>query len=625
MKRIFFSQRSKVIAHDVVAISAAWLLALAARFNFSMPPEAHLSVALNALPLVLLVQALVARHFRLYRGLWRFASLQDLWNIVRAAVLGVVGIGLSLFVANRLEGIPRSMLILYPVFLVLLLGGPRLFYRLWKDHALDLRRLDAGPRALIIGAGSGGEDLLRDMRRTGNYDPVGFLDDNPSLLKQRIHGVPVIGAVEELPALAARHQVELILIAIPSATNETMQRIVKLCAQTGVPFRTLPRLAEVATGRQNSNALREVLIDDLLGRASVELDWQVVQGALAGKVVLVTGGGGSIGAELCRQIARLGITKLIIFERAEHHLYLIEQEFQQHFGHIDSAFVLGDVCDEVALAHAFATFKPQIVFHAAAYKHVPIVEGHVREGARNNVIGTANVAAQAVKFRCETFVLISTDKAVRPSSVMGATKRFAELLCQAQDQHRGTRFITVRFGNVLGSAGSVIPLFKRQIEAGGPVTITHPDATRFFMTISEACQLILQAAANGRGGEIFVLDMGDPVNITELARQLIHLTGTSAEREIEIVYTGLRPGEKLNEELFRDDENLSATRHKKILLAAPSQVDSAQVDAHYQQLVRACDAFEETEIRRALAVAVPELGEMETEIAGQVVKIVRSQ
>jgi FlaA1/EpsC-like NDP-sugar epimerase len=603
------SVRSIVISHDLLMIALAWVVALCARFNFSWPPPEFLAANLQALPVVVIVQGALAWYFRLYRGLWRFASLQDLWNIVRSAVIGAFAVALALFVVTRLERIPRSVLMLYPMFLVFLLGGPRLLYRLAKDRSLNLDNIRNGERILIVGAGTGGEMLVRDILRDGNYVPVGFVDDRAGLARMRIHGIPVLGAVERLPDLVQRYQVDRIFIAIPSATNAQMQRIVGFCERAGCPFRTLPRLQDLVSGRVGLREVREVAIDDLLGRSAVQLDWAGIQRQLLGQTVLVTGGGGSIGSELCRQAARLGVASLVIYERSEYHLYRVERELRQAFPHLTLHALLGDVCDAVALEHAFATHQPKLVFHAAAYKHVPIVEAQIREGVRNNILGTHNVVEAADRHGCEALVLISTDKAVRPSSVMGATKRFAELLCERKNLQSRTRFVTVRFGNVLGSAGSVVPLFREQIRNGGPITVTHPEATRYFMTIPEACQLILQAVAVGSGGDIFVLDMGEPVNINYLAEQMIRLSGRVPGEDIRIVYTGLRPGEKLSEELFHAEENLQPTPHPKLLLAAHTRLDAARIGELYAQLMQACDAFDEKRIRECLTEAVPELSD----------------
>jgi len=594
------SNRTQVILHDLAAIVIAWMLAFTARFNFELPPPLYIHAGLQALPLVIVVQALVARHFGLYKGLWRFASLPDLWNIIRAVVLGALVIGVGLFVISRLEGIPRSVLVLYPVFLTLLLGGPRLAYRLWKDHTLSLRNITGSERVLVLGAGSGGEKIIREMLQGGDYVPIGLVDDNPALTKSRIHGVSVLGTVRELPALARRHDVDLLIIAVPSATSAEMQHLVEWCEKAGRPFRTLPRARDLVAGRVALDAMRNVAIEDLLSRDTVSFDWRTIQQVLAGKAVLVTGGGGSIGAELCRQVARLGVSRLVVLDQSEYGLFQIERELRGTFPHVDLACVLGDVGDQAFVAGVFERYKPRVVFHAAAYKHVPILEQQVRAAVLNNIVGTHVVADVALAQGCEAFVLISTDKAVKPSSIMGASKRFTELLCETKSRQAATRFITVRFGNVLGSAGSVVPLFKRQIEAGGPVTVTHPDATRYFMTIPEACQLILQAATAGRGGEIFVLDMGQPVNITYLAEQLIRLSGRVPGRDIAIVYTGLRPGEKLQEELFHADENLTPTPHPKLLLAQHTPRSGIEIKAIYDALVAACERRDEDAMRALL-------------------------
>ena len=604
---MLISTRSKVVLHDLVAIAVAWSLALFARFNFEIPPENYFDAALAAFPVVLVVQGAIARYFGLYKGLWRFASLPDLWNIIRAAALGSLAIALTLFVNNRLTDIPRSLLILYPFFLVFLLGGPRLAYRLWKDHSLSLRNISGGQRVIIIGAGTGGEMIVRDMLRDGSYVPVGLVDDDPSLLKVRIHGVPVLGAVSNLPSIASRYDADSLIIAVPSASNAEMQRIVAKCEQSQLPFRTLPQIQDIVSGKVGLQEVRDVSIDDLLGRDKVELDWQVIQSSLVGKAVLVTGGGGSIGAELCRQVARLGASKLVIFDHSEFNLYNIEREIRETHPHLPLHCMLGDVCDRAALNRLFTTYAPRLIFHAAAYKHVPMLETQAREAVRNNIVGTNEVIEAAQRHSSEALVLISTDKAVRPTSIMGATKRFAELICESRSRHSTTRFITVRFGNVLGSTGSVVPLFRQQIRAGGPVTVTHPEATRYFMTIPEACQLILQACAIGEGGEIFVLNMGDSINIAYLAEQMIRLSGHTPGTDIPIAFTGLRPGEKLHEELFHVEEDLAGTSHDKLLLAAHSLVDSGRVEALYESLAHACEIYDEDAIRRLLIEAVPEL------------------
>jgi len=600
------SPRIKIIAHDLLQIALAWMLAWLARFNFDLPPQPFLDSSLNALPVVIVTQAAIAWYFGLYRGLWRFASLPDLSNILRAAGLGALLAAIVLFLVNRLDATPRSVLILYPVFLVFLLGGPRLLYRIWKDHALHLQTNADAQRVIVVGGGNGGEMLIRDMLREGNYIPVGLVDDNAQLQRSNIHGVPVLGQIAELSRIVQRREVDLLVIAIPSANSEQMRRIVESCEATGRPFRTLPQLDDLLSGRSGISTLREVSLEDLLGRDKVELEWQAIQSSISGETVLVSGGGGSIGSELCRQIATLGVARLVVLDNSEHNLYVIEKELRRSSPGLRVECLLADVRDGVAIERAFSTFTPSLVFHAAAYKHVPILQTQIREAVAVNVLGTLEMMNCADRYGCSSFVLISTDKAVRPSSVMGATKRLAELVCEARYPHSDTKFITVRFGNVLGSGGSVVPLFREQIAAGGPLTVTHADATRYFMTIPEACQLIMQAGAVGSGGEIFVLDMGEPVNITYLAEQLIRLSGHTPGLDIEIVYTGLRPGEKLSEELFRDDEHLDPTSHDKLLLAQHVHNDRNHIEQLLSDLRSSVDAFDEESITALLSQAVPE-------------------
>ena len=606
MRRIRISPRTAVVIHDLMMVALAWELAWLVRFNLSF---AHVEWEPNlaSLALVLITQAFILWPIGLYRGLWRFASLPDLWNIVRAAATGTILSILVLFLILRLEGIPRSVLLMYPLFLVFLLGGPRLGYRLWKDRALNLKALQGGRRVLVIGAGSAGEALVRDMRRDGLYCPVGFIDDQRRLWHTQIHGVPVLGGLDRLAEIARTQDAEIIVIAAPSASNAQMQRMVEACERTGKPLRTLPRLVDVMNGEVSVKALRDVSIDDLLGRDKVRLDWQVIQAGVTGKVVMVSGGGGSIGAELCRQIARLGPNALVVYERNEYNLFQIEMELRQQFPKLGLHAILGDIGDEVAIDRAFAAFNPQVVFHAAAYKHVPMLQYQAREAVRNNVIGTVTLSRSAIRNGCERFVLISTDKAVNPSSVMGATKRLAEMCCEALNGTGATRFITVRFGNVLGSAGSVVPLFQEQIRRGGPVTVTHPEMTRYFMTIPEAAQLILQAAGIGAGGEIFVLDMGEPVRITYLAEQLIRLSGRVPGDDIRIEFTGTRPGERLHEELFHQDERLEQTTHHKIMLARHRRAEWSVLERALVEIRDGCERFDEGRLNEILNRLVPEM------------------
>jgi FlaA1/EpsC-like NDP-sugar epimerase len=415
--------------------------------------------------------------------------------------------------------------------------------------------------------------------------------------------------------------VELILLAVPSARSRQMRDLVELCESTGIPFRTLPCMKDLVAGRVSVNTLREVSIEDLLGRDPVRLDQQAIQAELSGRCVLISGGGGSIGTELCRQVARLKPARLVLLDNCEFNLFRVENELRQNFPDTRIHAALGDVADEAAVEHLFKTQRPDIVYHAAAYKHVPILESRVREAIRNNVFGTRTMALAADRHHCDAFVLISTDKAVNPANIMGASKRIAEIFCQNLDHHSSTRFITVRFGNVLGSDGSVVPLFKAQIMAGGPVTVTHPEMMRYFMTIPEACQLILQAECMGKGGEIFVLDMGDPVSITYLAEQMIRLSGNEPGGDIEIVYTGLRPGEKLFEELFHEKEKLEGTGHEKILLSRHRKIDWQLLNGVIARMESACETYDENTLLSSINDLVPELHHIEKALPGNVVHI----
>jgi FlaA1/EpsC-like NDP-sugar epimerase len=597
--------RTTAMIHDLLVIPVAWFTAYWLRFNLENIPEGYWQTALMLLPITLIVQGASFWYFGLYRGIWRFASVPDLIRITKAVAAGVAASAVAIFLITRLEGVPRSVFVLDAVLLVLLLGGPRFLYRWLKDRHLYATE---GQRALIVGAGKAGEMLVRELLRdvSSPYRPIGFVDDAARKRGMEIHGIPVLGACADIPALVAEHAPDLLLIALPSANSRQLRRIVELCEATGLPFRTLPRMQDLVSGRAGLKDLRDVTIDDLLGREAVRLDWQQITHGIRDRTVLVTGGGGSIGSELCRQVARLEPARVVILERSEFNLFEIERELRRHHPHLALEAVLGDVCDARTVESVMRRFEPSIVFHAAAYKHVPMLESQSRAGAHNNILGTRVVAAAADRHGCETFVLISTDKAVNPGNVMGATKRVAEMICQHLASRSKTHFITVRFGNVLGSSGSVVPLFREQIARGGPVTVTHPEVTRYFMTIPEACQLILQAAAIGKGGEIFVLDMGEPVRIAYLAEQMVRLSGRQPGEEIEIVYSGLRPGEKLHEELFHSRERLTDTSHPKILLAASRPVDGERLEQALSTLERACQEGDEARVGDILRELVPE-------------------
>jgi FlaA1/EpsC-like NDP-sugar epimerase len=591
--------------HDLLMVPLAWLGSYWLRFNLDGIPDEFWRQALLMLPVVMVVQGSMFWYFGLYRGVWRFASMPDLARILKASLTGVAVVAVAIFIITRLQLVPRSVFVLDAILLVLLLGSPRFVYRWIKDRRLYGQEVK---NVLIVGAGQAGEMLVRDLLRDSlhAYRPVAFVDDDPKKFGKDVHGIRVASACDAIPELVKNLTVQLIVIALPSANSRQMQRVVELCEATGISFRVLPHMKDLVTGQVSLKELREVKIDDLLGRESVSLDWAAITRGVQDKTILVTGGGGSIGSELCRQVARLKPAHLVIFEQSEFNLYSIELELKRTFPDLKLTVLLGDIYDTVAVEQMLRAHRPTVILHAAAYKHVPMLEHQLRAAVKNNVLGTRNLASLAERYGCATFVMISTDKAVNPANIMGMTKRVAEIYCQNLSSRSSTHFITVRFGNVLGSAGSVIPLFQKQIASGGPVTVTHAEITRYFMTIPEAAQLILQAGTMGKGGEIFVLDMGEPVKIAYLADQLIRLSGKKPGEDIEIVYTGLRPGEKLYEELFHESEKLTGTKHPKILLANSRSMDFTQLEQVLDKLTLACGSDDERQIYGLLSELVPE-------------------
>jgi len=558
--------RWRVIVHDMIWVPIAWLLAYWLRYNLESIPEIFLNTCLQLLPFVFIVQLSVNFIIGLHRGEWRFASLPDLTQIVKAVLFGTACTVLVAFVVTRLHSVPRSVFVFYAAGLLGGMGGSRILYRLIKDRHFSK---NTGRKTIIIGAGAAGEQLVRDLKRqySEHYNVIAFLDDDEKKIGRELHGVPVSASPDVVGETVGKWGVELALIAVPSANDDEMQRLVGLCRKAGLEYKTLPSVHELVKGNVGLTDLRKVQIEDLLGRDPVSLDWHRIKSDLKDKSILVTGAGGSIGSELARQLAALQPKRLILLDQSEYSLYAIESELLERFPELNIIPALGDIVDELAVREVFEVFKPQLVFHAAAYKHVPLLEGQVREAVKNNVIGTQTVADISLEFDVEKFVLISTDKAVNPSSLMGTCKRTAEIYIQMLAAKSEGKFMTVRFGNVLGSAGSVVPRFQKQIQKGGPITVTHPDMTRYFMTITEASQLILEASVVGLDGHIYVLDMGEPIRIVELAEQMINLSGKRVDQDIKIEFTGLRPGEKLEEELFHSDENVTDTKHEKLLLA----------------------------------------------------------
>ncbi|HEY6281864.1 MAG TPA: nucleoside-diphosphate sugar epimerase/dehydratase [Burkholderiales bacterium] len=593
-------------AHDLVAAVAAWCLAYWLRFNLDIE-EPYLQSMTQTLPWVVISQALIFLWFGLYRGIWRYASLPDLKRILLAVVLAAMVIPLVLFMLRIPAVVPRSVLVLDPILLFLIMCGSRIAYRSWKEHRMySLANLQAKP-VIVLGAGDAAAGLVKDLNRSHEWRVVGFLDDNLETRGKLLHGVKVLGQIDDLADHAQKMQIQHAIIAMPSASHAARRRAMNVCVNAGVKALTVPSFDDLLSGKVTVSQIRHVELDDLLGRDPVVLDSAGLKELFAGKTILVTGAGGSIGSELCRQIARFKPQRLILFDLNEYALYSIEQEFQSGFPDTTIACAIGDIKNRARVDQVLAQYRPSVVFHAAAYKHVPLMEEqNAWEAVLNNALGTYVLAQAAVEHRIEKFVLVSTDKAVNPTNVMGASKRLAEMLCQALQQSSHTRFVMVRFGNVLGSTGSVIPKFREQIEKGGPVTVTHPDIMRYFMSIPEAAQLVLQSAVMGKGGEIFVMDMGEPVKIADLAKDLIHLSGFS-EEEIKIVYTGLRPGEKLYEELLADEENTLPTPHPKLRIAKARPVEAQWLNSVLTWITQP-QPLNGDQVKQDLSKWVPEYG-----------------
>jgi len=564
--------------HDVLAAGLAWCAAYWLRFNLDIP-EDYLREMLGQLPYILGVHLAIFWLLGLYRGLWRYASLSDLQRILVAVGIGALAVPALLTLLGYGALVPRSVYVIAPLLLAGVMSGSRLAYRAWKEKRVIA--LVAHPEAspvLVLGAGDAAVMLLKELAGSSQWRVLGLLDDDPRKRGGEIERVKVLGPVERVAEIAERHGVTQAIIAMPGATHELRKRAVDLATAAGLSVMTVPALSDIISGKVSVSALRNIELDDLLGRDPVELDIPGLRAFLKGRTVLVTGAGGSIGSELCRQIARFQPARVVLFEQSELALYRIEREFLEANAGVEVVAAIGDAKNTPRVQALFAQWRPEVVFHAAAYKHVPLMESaNALQAVQNNVLGTLAVARAAIAAGTGKFVLISTDKAVNPSSVMGASKRLAELVCQALRSEAGaTQFVIVRFGNVLGSTGSVVPLFREQIARGGPVTVTDPEMRRYFMSIPEATQLVLQAGHMGREGEIYVLDMGEEVKIVDLARQMIRLSGL-AEGDIRIEFTGLRPGEKLYEEPLADAEHSLPTPHPKLRIARARPPESERL------------------------------------------------
>jgi FlaA1/EpsC-like NDP-sugar epimerase len=566
----------------------------------------------------LIVKLPVFGFFKQYRGWWRYVGISDLLGIFGASLVSTFIIVVLWFLVGNIPAVrislplglerPAEGVCIADMFAtVFMLGGLRIIIRLYFE---EFRTAEAGrlKRFLIVGAGNAGEALLREILRmpVTQYDVVGFIDDDNAKKSTHIHGIPVLGTVEQLPQICEERKIEEIAIAMPSASPQQLRRVIQVCEGTKIRFRTVPSITDIASGKLRVSQIRDVDINDLLGREAVKLDMDLIEAFAKNKTILVTGAGGSIGSEMCRQLCNFNPRLLVLVEQVENPLFYIERELLKKFAGVNIKAIICNITDKVRVEKVFEEYKPQIVIHAAAHKHVPLMELNAGEAVKNNILGTQIVADVADNHGVANFVMISTDKAVNPTSIMGSSKRIAEMYIQDLSRTSKTHFVTVRFGNVLGSDGSVVPIFKKQIAEGGPVTVTHSEMKRYFMTVPEASQLVLQAASMGKGGEIFVLDMGEPVKIVDLARELITLSGFRPGEDIEMIFTGPRPGEKLFEELSIEGEDMQRTRHPKISIWKNIPMDRERLRAGISELVTIAKSQTHSEIVRKINELVPE-------------------
>jgi FlaA1/EpsC-like NDP-sugar epimerase len=601
-----------ILTHGII-FTVSYALAFALRFDFSIPIS-HFSLLIISLPMVLLAKLVIFEFFDLYQGWWRYSSMKDLIHIVQASVISALAVMATGHLLFFRMGFPRSISIIDFFMTVGLVGGSRFVVRAVRERQvqgffLAPKIIGEAVRVLIIGAGDAGETLVRELQKHPemNHEVVGFLDDSPYKQKTRLHGYPVLGLIEEVKKFSELYQVNEIFIAMPAATGNQMKRVVSLCEGTGCKIKTIPGIDRLIDGRVTVSMLRQVEIEDLLGRAPVVLDKTAIGLYLNGKKVLVTGAAGSIGSEICRQLLEYNPAELILVDQWENGIFEMGRELKTRYQAGAISYFIGDIRDRERMRAIFCEKRPDVVFHAAAYKHVPLMEENPGEAIKNNVLGTKLLCDLCEELGCvDRFVMISTDKAVHPASVMGASKRIAGRYVQYLARTARAKFITVRFGNVLGSAGSVIPIFKKQIASGGPVTVTHPDMMRYFMTIPEASQLVLQAGAMGRGGEIFVLDMGEPVHILDLATSLIKLSGLRPHDDIKIEFTGIRPGEKLFEELRLDSEEMLVTTHPKVFVHTAADSYPRDFSAKIETIIGIADTASLQEIKEKISELVPE-------------------
>lgn len=595
--RLFF-----VIAFYSVLVTLSYLLSFFLRFN---SPVSYVSFILKTLPVLIVIKILIFYYFGLFHSSLRYASIFDLWQIIKANIAASAGFLIIVVFAYRMEGCPRSIFILDWGICLILTGGFKLSGRLIRERS-SFTLKSRSKRAIIVGAGEAGIMVLRECRANPDMDIniVGFIDDDAGKWNLNIQGVKVLGGRDKIPKAADKYQIDEIIIAIPSAGGKTIRDILEYCQIKGVKIKIVPGMRGFLNGDLKIK-LRDIQPEDLLGRETVKIDESEVRSYLKGKRVLITGAAGSIGSELCRQAAKFSPHSLTLVDYNENDMYFLYREFKQKYPGLPLNLVIGDVKDIGLLKRIFSKFKPQIVFHAAAFKHVPLMEEIPSSAIKNNVISTRNLVYASDHYKVERFVFISTDKAVNPTSVMGATKRIGEMIVQAKAKRSRTKFMAVRFGNVLGSKGSVIPIFKKQIEEGVPVSVTHPEARRYFMSTKEAVLLVLQAGAIGRGGEIFILDMGEQIKIVDLARDLITLYGLKAGRDIDIEFVGLRPGEKLYEEMFLNIEKDKATKHNKIYITQPNNFDPRALMMQVKILERLANMMDDEKILCKIKEFIP--------------------
>lgn len=594
-----------LIIIDIFLINLAFYLAFYLRFDGILPPE-YFPKYLDNILAITVIKISVFYYFKLYKSLWEYASIEELVQIVVAAVVANAAILSYLFIKQI--HLPRSIYILVTMIDVMLIGGVRFSYRaLRRVNNGDFKISSNKKRVMIIGAGDAGAMVIKELKnhKDLNSRPVAVIDDDEKKEGQRINGVPVLGQRWDIVSVARKKKIDEIIIAMPSANKKDIREIVEECKRTKCKLKILPGVFELIDGKVTINDIRDVQIEDLLGREQVKLNIEEISGYLKNKKVLVTGGGGSIGSELCRQIAKFKPSELIILDIYENNAYDLQNELKRKYKDLNLKVVIASIRERGRIDEVMDKLKPDVVFHAAAHKHVPLMEDNSKEAVKNNVFGTLNVAQAADKYGVKKFVLISTDKAVNPTNVMGTTKRICEMIVQSIDKVSKTEFVAVRFGNVLGSNGSVIPLFKKQIAEGGPVTVTHPEIIRYFMTIPEAAQLVIQAGAMAQGGEIFVLDMGEPVKIVDLARDLIKLSGFEPDVDIPIEFIGLRPGEKLYEELLLDEEGITSTRHEKIFIGRPIFSDYKLLIKKLDNLRNVMNRCSDDELKDYLSEIVP--------------------